>query len=599
MLRRFLRLIPDSAALGGALALAACSSSGGSTAPNGTLDTGLADVADDGGPEVSDDSGLQIVSFKLTPSNAVLKIDTATAGSLATQDYTLIKTEDGADTDVTASTTFTVDDATLGAFAGSRFTSAGSLPSGVLGRTTQVRANPGNAVANVTVIALRTTGALRDFFFTIPYGRLPDPPKDTLKFGTKLKQVDVAFLMDTTASMGPEIQNLRDTFSTPTTGIVAQLKAKITNVGFAVAKHEDFPVAPFGYDASTGGAANKPYQLLSAISPIASIAQSNFDLLIPYYGGNFPESQYEAQYQLLTGEGFAWTAPVAGSIGAKPAGSNGGANWRPGSLPIVVGISDAGWNTAADYDAATAKKLSPHTRDQLVDAYKTKVKGRFVGVQAIIEKAGGGLDTACTDGATASCDSARGYAQAIDLATATGSVVDPSAFGAACGGKCCTGPSGGGLAPDATGKCPLVFQAKTDGTGVGSSVVNAIIALSVGATFDVTAIPSNDPTNVAADGAAVDATRFIAKIRAMAEGDAIAGCNSHAVNAASDTFLGVTVGTPVCFEITAAQNDLVQPSDQPQFFRAFIAVVGVPGAVKLEDPRQVLFLVPPKEPITQ
>jgi hypothetical protein len=595
MLRRFLCI---AGALGCASALAACSSSSATTTPNGTLDSGGADV-EDVGPEVSDDSGLQVVSYKLTPSNAILEIDTATAGSTATQDYTLIRTEDGVDTDVTASTTFTVDDSALGAFVGAKFTSATVLPTGVLGRTTQVRATPGNAIANVTVIALRTTGALRDFFFTIPYGHLPIPAKDTLKFGTKLKQVDVAFLMDTTASMGPEIQNLRDTFSTPTTGIVAQLKAKITNVGFAVARHEDFPVSPFGYDGSTGGSMNKPYVLLSSINPIASIAQSNFDLLIPFYGGNFSESQYEAQYQLLTGEGFAWTADVAGSIAPKATGSSGGANWRAGSLPIVVGITDAGWNESGDYASASAGKLVPHTRDQVVDAYKNKVKGRFVGIQAIIEKSGGGMDTPCTDGKSSSCDSARGYQQALDMATATGSVVDPGAFAGACGGQCCTGPNGAGIAPDGTGKCPLVFQAKTDGTGVGSSVVSAIIALSVGATFDVTAIPSNDPTNVDATGTPVDATKFIAKIRAMAEGDATAGCNSHAVNPASDTFLGVTVGTPVCFEITAAQNDLVQPSDQPQFFRAYVAVVGVPGAVKLEDPRQVLFLVPPKDPITQ
>ena len=494
------------------------------------------------------------------------------------------------------------DDATLGAFAANRFTSALALPPGVLGRTTQVRATPGNALANVTVVALRTTGALRDFFFTIPYTKLPIPPKDTLKFGTKLKQVDVAFLMDTTASMGGEIQNLRDSFSTPTTGIVAQLKAKITNVGFAVASHQDFPVSPFGYDGATGGAANVPYQLITdlGINPNASIAQSAFDLLIPYYGGSFPEAQYEAQYQLLTGEGLAWTAAKAGSIAPKPAAFNGGANWRPGSLPIVVGITDAGWNTAADYAAVAGAKLSTHTRDQVVDAYKNKVKGRFVGVHAVIEKAGGGMDSPCADGSSGSCDSARGYQEAIDMATATGSVVSPADFGGACGGKCCTGYGGAAVDPDATtGKCPLVFQAKTDGTGVGASIISGIIALSVGATFDVTASPSNDPTNVDATGAAVDATKFIAKIRAMSEGDATAGCNSHAVDATQGTFLGVTVGTPICFEITAAENDAVQPAEQPQFFRAFISVVGVPGAVKLEDPRQVLFLVPPKEPITQ
>jgi hypothetical protein len=43
------------------------------------------------------------------------------------------------------------------------------------------------------------------------------------------------------------------------------------------------------------------------------------------------------------------------------------------------------------------------------------------------------------------------------------------------------------------------------------------------------------------------------------------------------------------------KNDFVEPAkDLPQFFKAFIDVVGMPGAVKL-DRREVLFLVPPKE----
>ena len=42
-------------------------------------------------------------------------------------------------------------------------------------------------------------------------------------------------------------------------------------------------------------------------------------------------------------------------------------------------------------------------------------------------------------------------------------------------------------------------------------------------------------------------------------------------------------------------NETVKPAkDRPQFFKAFIDVVGMPGAVKLEQ-RDVLFLVPPAE----
>ena len=51
----------------------------------------------------------------------------------------------------------------------------------------------------------------------------------------------------------------------------------------------------------------------------------------------------------------------------------------------------------------------------------------------------------------------------------------------------------------------------------------------------------------------------------------------------------------MCFEVNAKQNDTVPPTLAPQFFNAFIDVVGLPGSIKL-DTRSVLFLVPPKEP---
>ena len=102
-------------------------------------------------------------------------------------------------------------------------------------------------------------------------------------------------------------------------------------------------------------------------------------------------------------------------------------------------------------------------------------------------------------------------------------------------------------------------------------------------------------------GNPVDATKFISKIRAMGEGDAASKCDPLPTkdtdgDGVHDTFIGVTVGRPVCFEVIPRKNETVKPAkDRPQFFKAFIDVVGMPGAVKLEQ-RDVLFLVPPAEP---
>ena len=517
-----------------ASALACSSPTGGIDNPLNPTDSGgdgVSSDSDTGGTPLDTD-GLpetpSLFQYALSPDNAVLKNDTAGgAPVLATQSYKQTKTDGTAVVDVTDTTTFSVDDATVGSFTKNVFTCA-ALPVGVLGKSTNIHGQPGNAPGKITCIQLKVTGDKRDFFFSVPYMEKPDPAKDILKFGTNIKQVDVGFIEDTTASMGPEINNLRDSLST----IIANLKTAIPNVGLAVARHDDFPVSPFGYDGSAGGASDIPFLLLQPVTTSEAAAKSAVATLVPYRGGILPESQYEAQYQMLTGEGLTWTVAKAGTIDKhvpKP-GTSGGADWRAGSLPVVVEITDASWN---DKEAYATKGLVTHGKADVVKAYGD-YKAKYVGIQAIVEKSGGGIDTPCTTYTTASCDSAYGYTQGLALATATGSVVDPTVFGATCAaGKCCTGIAGAAVAPDATGKCPLVYQAKSDGTGVADSVVKAIQAISVGSLFDVTAVPRNDPSNLDVFGVPVDATKFILNIRAMKEGSAKDGCPAHAATTPS------------------------------------------------------------------
>jgi hypothetical protein len=62
----------------------------------------------------------------------------------------------------------------------------------------------------------------------------------------------------------------------------------------------------------------------------------------------------------------------------------------------------------------------------------------------------------------------------------------------------------------------------------------------------------------------------------------------------SDTFLNVTPGSPVCFDIIPKQNDTVPATLAPQVFRAQVNVIG-DGFTPLDD-RVVYFLVPPRIP---
>lgn len=550
-------------------------------------DNNQGNLANDGGLQLGDGGvGQDVGVFSgvtITPSNAVLAIDlTTTPPSAAVQKYTVkVRHDDGTETDVTDSATYTVD-AKFGAFAGNTFTSATALPDGKPQATifnVDVTDNTGKVKtgqAQITLIALRKTGNQRDFFFLEPYNGTPSPSKDVLKFGTNIKQVDVAFAVDTTGSMGGVLTALK---SELTTKIIPELKKAIPNVGVAASGYDDFPVNPFGSDP------DQPFYLLQTVTTSVSAAQAGVNALALHNGNDGPESQYEAVYQILTGEGVKWKG---GEIKKKTnaPGTYGYVDFRPGSLPVVVNATDISFHPKEDYHGTCSGCTDirngapePHGRDEVIAAYK-KTFARHVGISTGFG-GGGTYDP---------------MPQQNELCKESGSYVPPAAFKGACGGQCCTESMGAGRAPDGPGgTCLLSFKASSSGSGVSTGIVGAIAALSAGSNFNVTAAASNDPTNP--DG--VDATKFIKHLRAMKEGDTAQGCPAAKTidtngDKIDDTFEGVTVGVPVCFEVVPANNNFVPATKQPQFFNAKIDVLGMPGSVKL-DQRNVLFLVPPAE----
>jgi hypothetical protein len=516
----------------------------------GNLDSGPGDDTNTtfeiGGDGPSSD-GLVTTGIEIDPSNAVVYIDTATTPATpATQAFKItLHNDDGTSTDVTASAAMTIDDTTLGSFAGTTFTSTAALPGTTLGVTSVIHASAAgkNGAGNITIVELRRIGDKKDFFFIEPYMGAPSPTRDVLKFGTNIKQVDIAFCTDTTGSMSGSITNLNTGLPT----LFDSIKKAIPSVGLSVVDHKDYGdtwVVKVGQIVTT--------DITKAKAAAAAMSAGG--------GGDGPEAQISAMTHILTGEAVAVT-PVH-----KPApGTFGGVDFRPGSLPVVVEITDVDWHDpSGSWTMATLK------------ANFIKANAKFVDI---------------TNGAWSAPE-----AQADELSDATKSNIPPSAFAGKCGsGQCCTGMSGAARAPTGPGgKCRLNFL-HNSGAGVSDSIVAAIQAISVGSVFDVTAKPSNDPAN--ADG--VDATLFIKALRAMAEGDAVNGCPAATAkdtdgDTIDDTFVSVKVGTPVCFEVLPQMNTTVKPKSSAQFFNAFIDVLGMPGSVKL-DRRTVLFLVPPKE----
>ncbi|MBX3208153.1 MAG: hypothetical protein KF764_24110 [Labilithrix sp.] len=506
---------------------------------------------------------------ELDPKNTTIIIDSATDPvTRATVTYKV--TSMGKDASSTAK--LELADPTLGSFAGPAFLSTDALPGDKLGVSTTVKATTpdGQALGRLTLVKLRKTGAQRDFFFIVPYQQAPSPKSDVLEFGTNIKQVDVAFAMDTTGSMQGSINNLKNALSGT---LLADLQAAIPNVGLAIADYRDYPVSPYGSPGSSGlpplipaTPGDWPAKVHQKITTTLTAAQSAVNKYAAGGGGDGPESQIPAMQHILTGEALSWSGGSVAAASPAP-GHFGAVDFRPGSVPVVVNITDITWHSESNvpYNFATPTMASLKTAFTAKNAF-------FVNV------------TSGDEG------------QANELSDATSSSVPPSAFGTCGAGQCCTGVNGaarGATGPGGT--CRLNFL-HNNGNGVSAGVVNAIQAISVGASYDVKAVVSNDPKN--AKG--VDATKFVQALRAMDEGNAAAGCPARTArdsdnDGVKDTFVNVVVGTKVCFEVIPAKNTTVPPSNEPQFYNAFVDVVGVQGNVQL-DKRSVLFLVPPKDP---
>lgn len=391
-----------------------------------------------------------------------------------------------------------------------------------------------------------------DFFVILPYEGAHVIKQ--LTFSTDLRVADVYFLIDATGSMGGPIENVRDSLSM----IATRLTTAIPDVQMGVGYIEDFPFragGPFG-PTFYGSTSDVAYHNQQDITPDLSAVQSALSALVASPGtaigdgGDGPESQVEGLYQTVTGEGGDWTfsSGAMWSLGRRecPAIPDergrrfGYPCFRPGSLPIIVMVTDIEWHngntdgTRWPYSQITP---DPHHLPDAAAAFNN-VGARFVGVP--IQS-----DTGTSFGT-----------DHVAMATMTGSV-------------------------DGSGQ-PLVFPAPIG--SVGDQVITAIETLALHTPMDVTTEADDWQPNP--DG--VDATQFIKSITAI-EGYGPApgsGYDHHDTT----TFYGVIPGTSLRFDVDF-WNDFRMPSSSAQIFRAKIAVIGNRSA-RLDE-RNVYIIVPP------
>ena len=530
-------------------------------------------------------------ALTVTPTNPIVQVD---LNMPATQDFAVAGSYmDGTTDDLTAQVAWDVMNPAVGAMSGATLQIPAFAAAGA--QVSLITASFGGLTgqAQITVVAYRSSGPTQDFFFILPYQDGAGAQTKPLDFGTKIPALDVFFLMDTTGSMAGEISNLQGAL---TGTVVPGIQAAVTNSAFGVGALEDFPLSPNGNPAGSGcgdGTADQPFKLRTAITTTISSVQAGVASLSTAggqpigCGNDWPEGGIEAVYQVATGNGLTGPAPT--NVPANHTGI-GGVGFRPGTMPIVVDISDANSHglgetgacltDAEAYSGAVAAVA--HSRQQAKDALKG-ICGRFVGIAAVQTT----LPATC---------SPQGYM--TDLAASSGARVPPAAWNvgtrpAGCAAnQCCTGINGAGQAPDASNMCPLVFDVAPAGTGVGSNIATGISLLARFATFDVPTDKQGVATDIAGNPLPVphttaDFIKMVTPVSFM-----VPPAPPVVPNPTFDatTFYNVTPGTKVDFTVKAF-NDFVMQTAAPQIFSAKIRVLA--GGCTALDERNVLILVPP------
>jgi len=410
-----------------------------------------------------------------------------------------------------------------------------------------------------------------DFFVVLPY--LGDRANRTLRFGTDIEVADVFFLVDMTGSMQGERTNLINGLVSV---IIPGIRSSIENVQFGAGGMDDYPVDPYG----GGWEADLPFYLLRGIGPanedvgawsiaagpttcpsspasndIGSIGggpNGREDILeavegLPCHGGDdWEESYVPALWATATGRGLSWpggslpdrTCPV---IPDETGMRRGYPCFRPGALPIILLFGDAPFHNGPASGA-------PYTLISGAPTYADAVAALgSIGARVIGIFSGGTYDlTPRADYEAAARDT-------------------------------------GAVQADGT---PLVFDISEDGSGLSTTVVDAVASLVGGTPQDV----STRTENVTGNPDDFNATLFIKSIVPV-EGyrDGVAGAGYDSKD--DTTFYRVIPGTLVDFAIDF-YNDVRPPADTAQIFRARIIVVG--NGVADLDARNVYIIVPPE-----
>jgi Subtilase family/von Willebrand factor type A domain len=147
---------------------------------------------------------------------------------------------------------------------------------------------------------------------------------------TGVRALDVVFLVDVSGSYGDDIASLKRQAS----AIVDSLAARGIDVHFGVSEFADFPLASYGANGDNA------YRRLARITNDKPSVLSAINALTIRDGGDEPEAQLEALYQVATGSGRDINGDrnydgSAGDVAPQPMG------FRTGAAKVVLLATDA------------------------------------------------------------------------------------------------------------------------------------------------------------------------------------------------------------------------------------------------------------------
>jgi predicted small lipoprotein YifL len=159
----------------------------------------------------------------------------------------------------------------------------------------------------------------------------PDAGPVELPLDTQVEvgRADVVFLVDVTASMDQEIEQIKDNLRDR---LAPGIRDTIRDARLGVATFADFPVGPCGDPGDV------PFTLNLPVTDDVARVQAAVSAIETAQGRDSPESQVEGLYQIATGEGRGTFVPP--SFGC-PRGGFGYPCFREDALPIVLLFTDA------------------------------------------------------------------------------------------------------------------------------------------------------------------------------------------------------------------------------------------------------------------